>query len=59
MTIPEEDIVLILMYLNSEARIAKFMEWIHPRLAEEPPRVTVPELCRAAVWIHEGRTDLP
>ena len=57
--IPEEDIVLILMHLNTEDRIIRFMEWVQPKIEGETLQVTTQEICRAAVWIHEDRTDLP
>ena len=58
-TLPEEDIVLILMHLNTEERIIRFMEWVQPKIQGGTLEATAPEICRAAVRIHEGRTDLP
>ena len=57
--LPEEDIVLILMHLNTEHRIIRFMEWVQPKIQGETLEATAQEICRAAVWIHKGRTDLP
>ena len=57
-TIPKEDIVLILMHLNTEERIIRFMEWIRPKIENGILETTTDEICRAALWIHEGRTDL-
>jgi hypothetical protein len=58
-TIPEEDVVLILMHLNTEERIIRFAEWVQTKIVGETLNTTTQELCRAAVWIHKGRTDLP
>lgn len=58
-TIPEEDIVLILDRLNTEERILQFLKWLQPRIEVDPPQVTAVELCGAASLIRAGRTDLP
>ena len=58
-SIPEEDIVLILYLLNTEDRILQFLKWLQPRIEVVPPQVTAVELCGAASLIYAGRTDLP
>lgn len=55
----ESDIVLILMQLNTEERILKFMEWVQPKMVGEKLTVTAAEIVGAAVRIHDGRKDLP
>ena len=58
-TIPEEDIVLILMHLNTVNRVIRFMEWIQSKIQGDTLNTTAQEICRAAIWIHQGRTELP
>ena len=55
----EEDIVLIMMSLNTEVKIYRFMEWVQTKLGGETLDTTAPEILRAAVRIGDGRTDLP
>ena len=55
----EEDIVLILLCLNTEEKIIRFMEWVQPKIEGGQMNTTAPEIMRAAVWIDKGRTDLP
>ena len=53
------DIVLVMMHLNTEERIEQFTDWVRGKFDGERLNATAPEICRAAVRIHEGRTDLP
>ena len=53
------DVVLIMMHLNTEERIEKFTDWVRSKFDGERLHTTKQEVCRAAVWIHKGKTDLP
>lgn len=61
MEIPMEmpDIVLIQMVLNTEEKIIKFTQWVQTKLDGGKMNATAREIVRAAVWIDDGRTDLP
>ena len=53
------DIVLIMMQLNTEERILRFMEWSQTKIVGEKLNATADEIVGAALRIHDGRTDLP
>jgi len=53
------DIVLVMMHLNTEERIERFTNWVRLKFDGKQLHATSQEICRAAVWIHKGRTDLP
>lgn len=53
------DIVLIMLDLNTEDRIVRFTDWVLSKIDGNHLNATAREICRAAVWIHNGRTDLP
>lgn len=53
------DIVLVMMHLNTEDRIKKFIDWAKTKFDGEHLNTDTYEICRAAVRIHKGRTDLP
>ncbi len=53
------DIVLVMMHLNTEERIEQFTNWVRTKFDGKHLNATAQEICRAAVWIHKGRTDLP
>ena len=53
------DIVLIMMDLNTAEKIALFAEWVLSKMDGDSLNTTAREIVRAAVWIGQGRTDLP
>jgi hypothetical protein len=53
------DIVLIMLHLNTEDRIVRFADWVLSKLDGNHLNATAREICRAATWIYDGRTDLP
>lgn len=53
------DIVLIMMDLDTEAKVARFAEWVLTKMDGDNLNTTAKEIVRAAVWIGQGRTDLP
>lgn len=55
----EQDIVLILISLNTEEKIYLFSEWILSKIVEEKLEATRSEIIGAAVRIADGRTALP
>ena len=58
-TMEMPDIVLIMMDLNTEEKIVKFTNWVREKFDGQDLRATAQEIVRAAVWIGQGRTDLP
>ena len=52
------DIVLIMMDLNTEEKIALFAEWVLSKMDGDSLNTTAREIGRAAVWIGQGKTDL-
>ena len=55
----EEDIVLILMSLDTEEKIERFLEWVLSKLDGEKILARPNEIVRAAVEIGEETMDLP
>ena len=55
----EEDIVLILLCLNTEEKALRFMEWIQPKIEGGNLTTTAAEIMRAAVRIEKGEESLP
>ena len=53
------DIVLIMMDLDTVEKIVQFAEWVESKLDGDNLKTTAREIVRAAVWIGQGRTDLP
>ena len=57
--IAEEDAVLVLLYLNTEEKAIRFMEWIHPKIKDGNLTTTAEEILRAATRIYNEDPDLP
>lgn len=53
------DIVLIMMDLNTEEKIEQFTDWVRAKFDGQSLNATAREVVRAAVWIGQGRADLP
>ena len=53
------DIVLIMMDLNTEEKIMKFTDWVRTKFDGQSLNTTARKIVQAAVWIGQGRTDLP
>lgn len=51
------DIVLIMIHLNTEARIERFTDWVRMKFDGEKLNATAEEICRAAVRIHKEETN--
>ena len=55
----EEDAVLVLLYLNTEEKAIRFVEWILPKIKDGNLTTTAEEILRAATRIHKGDPNLP
>ena len=55
----EEDIVLIILSLDTEEKIVLFIQWLQTKCEGEKVLAKPNEIVRAAVEIGEGTMDLP